>query len=52
MATIPLSFTQQVKVAMAVVTNESTAITILTWLISNALFSQSITDSHGSHAAY
>ena len=39
-------------VAIAVITHESASTTRLTWLISNALISQSITASHRSHAAY
>ena len=40
---MPLSFTQQMKIAMAVTTNEIAATT--------RLISQSITASHGLHAA-
>ena len=45
-------FTQQVKLAMAVITNKSTATTRLAWFTSNAPASQLITASHGSHAVY
>ena len=37
---------------MAVTTNESTATISLTWLISNASASESITTSHGLQAEY
>ena len=37
---------------MAVIANESAATTRLTLLTSNASISQSITASHGLHAAY
>ena len=48
----PQSFTQQVKVTMAVIANESAATTRLAWLTSNISANQSIITSHGSHTTY
>ena len=40
------------KVTTAVINNKNAATARLAWLTSNASASQSITNNHGSHAAY
>ena len=48
----PYSSPQQVKIFIALITNESAAKTRLAWLTSNASAGQLITTSCKSHAAY